>query len=460
MKGWISYKVNLKVLHAGLLLTLLILSFSLSACSGPTFPTGSFSMKSDDIYFVEFSDDGNWTFYVFGTVISSGTYSIQGDEFTFETDSFCDAEDSGKATYIWTWEDGNLTFILKGEDHCEGRRGVLDNVAYVKEPDVEPTQQEDNEEADENDLSAVEVIIPKNADQVTEIDHINTGTVFSVAFSPDGLLLVTGGYQVVKLWDAETKEALNTLEGHKHSVLCLAISPDGRLLASGGWEDSTVRLWDTVSGEDIRTLEAPMNCVNSVAFSPDNRFLAVGSIHNNSLRLWDLENGSQSDMLEVDTFGISSVAFSPDGQVLAAGGYNGVGLWDAFNGELLHKLDAHTNSVAFSPNGTLLATGGADGIVFLWDVENGKQLGTLEGYYVAISTVEFSPDGRLLAAGGDNGIVLWGTDSRAILKTLYGYTPDEPTNKYAPDVSSLAFSPDGRVLVSGGIDGTVLWGIP
>ena len=133
MKRWKSFTVNLKVLRACILIALLLLSFSLSACAGPTFPTGSFSMENDNDHIIEFADDGKFTYYYIGEVYTSGTFSVQGNEFTWETDSVCDAIDSGKATYIWTYENETLRFDLKGEDRCSQRIRALERI-YIKVP--------------------------------------------------------------------------------------------------------------------------------------------------------------------------------------------------------------------------------------------------------------------------------------------------------------------------------------
>ena len=80
-----------------------------------------------------FDDVGSFTFSEDGTVAASGTSSIQANELTWETDSYCDAEVTGKATYTWAFEDGILLFRVKGDEKRAYRFGVRDDVRYHKE---------------------------------------------------------------------------------------------------------------------------------------------------------------------------------------------------------------------------------------------------------------------------------------------------------------------------------------
>jgi WD40 repeat protein len=97
--------------------------------------------------------------------------------------------------------------------------------------------------------------------------------VFSVAFSPDGKLLASGGLDlgpkgVVKLWDVSKRAEITTLREHSNEIDSLAFSPDGELLASGS-TDKTIKLWDVSKRAEITTLKGHSARVYSLSFRLD-----------------------------------------------------------------------------------------------------------------------------------------------------------------------------------------------
>ena len=95
---------------------------------------------------------------------------------------------------------------------------------------------------------------PQKPEMIVQTGH--SSAVVSVAFSPDGKLLASGGADnIVKLWEVATRRVLRTFTGQPKPIDSVAFSPDGKLLASASGLDKTVKLWDvvTATGRELHT---------------------------------------------------------------------------------------------------------------------------------------------------------------------------------------------------------------
>lgn len=286
----------------------------------------------------------------------------------------------------------------------------------------------------------------------------NAEGVLTLAFSPDGKLLIAGHVGgVVSIWNLESEAPPVRLSGHVNNVTSAVVDNSGRFLVSGSL-DNQAKLWDFTTHAELLTLAGHEDAVLGVAISPNGELIATGA-WDNRIWLWDRATGKKLRVLQGHTGGILSLAFSPDGQWLASGSEDRTArLWDVDTGRHVLTFPGHQNdvvSVSFvgGEGHHRLATGDRSGDVRLWDIDGigqREELITLRGHEQPVSVLAFSPDGRLLAtASWDKVILLWDLQTKTLSRLLRGHENS---------VTTVKFSPDGRRLASSSKDGTIrLW---
>lgn len=125
--------------------------------------------------------------------------------------------------------------------------------------------------------------------------------------------------ETLRLWEADSGFEIRRFEGHQSSVQSVAFSPDGRHILSGGY-NHTLILWEAETGRETCRFDGHQNQIRSVAFSPDARRLLSGG-DDNSLRLWDAESGVC--LLTWVLLPDGWAAFTPEGRYKTGGNVKG-----------------------------------------------------------------------------------------------------------------------------------------
>ena len=245
--------------------------------------------------------------------------------------------------------------------------------------------------------------------------------IYSVAFSPDGDYLATGG-DSARLWNITNpaRPALVWADDNTGGVASLDFSPGGRTLAGGDFYQDAF-LWPAVTQDEKITMSPHGNDNFGTViplFSPSGRTFWI--LDGASLRGFSVHSDGRVSALSGTTVTLSknddvlSAAFSPDGHTLAISGVGlGAEIWHlaaaSSRPTLVGSLPVKSSgAVSFSPDGRVLAF--ESDTLSLWNVTDPAQpvlITSLPAQPGELDAVAFSPDGRILAASNGGTAELW-----------------------------------------------------
>lgn len=316
----------------------------------------------------------------------------------------------------------------------------------------------------------------------------NPGTVFALAFRPDGAELIVSGDNGTYRFDGTTGQRLGRLlengprsfgwldgdtllisrpftergaEIVLHSAgsgaevgrwtvggqsnLDIEVSLDGRMVATFGYR-RPIAIYESRTGRPIAQFGEGEGTPERIAFVPGQRQV-VSSSQDEAL-LWNIDTGAV--VRRFPLLGNNEFWMGPAGKLMAGiGGNNSVILWDLASGRRVFELPGHPSWLsagAFSPDGAVFAVAAGEKLVF-WDTANGKRLGEWDLGLRAAQMLVYSRDGsRLAAAGHESRVMVWEVATGKPLVPDIGH-------RSVP--SAMIPLPGGKQLVSAGHDGTV-----
>lgn len=295
----------------------------------------------------------------------------------------------------------------------------------------------------------------------------------TMAFSPDGGWLATGGFGLSRVWELASGRELSRMRhvsslkmaGGQQEIQItdpienLTFSPDGRFLVDNSPRvGRPATVWEAATGRLVARLNHPGGC-RKMAFSPDGRRLATfmgGKIVGYSssdetsalekpfgqrtVKVWDPSTGSQIFELVHDD-AVHDLAFSADGRWMVTSSWdNTARLWESESGREVARLaePAGVSETAFRDQGTRLVTLSLDHNAQIW--EPPPHQGDLLQHDGPVTAVAFSRDGKWLGtASHDRTARLWDTATGRETAKL----------AHTEDVTQLAFNPDSRLLATG-----------
>lgn len=222
--------------------------------------------------------------------------------------------------------------------------------------------------------------------EVTEKRGRSAGKVYCMTVSPDGRRIAVGLHDgSIRLRDTQTgDEVLPTvmMMAHTGRVLFVAFSPDGmRLLSASG--DSTVCIWNSTTGAmALAPLEGHSDEVNCAVFSPDGRRI-VSASDDMTICIWNSDTGNMVlDPLQGHTNGVLSATFAPDGRHIVSASYDQtVRVWNSETGDMvLDPLQGHVSDVyfaIFSADGLHILSCSEDGTILVWDFQTRERVQAL-----------------------------------------------------------------------------------
>ncbi|CAI5712456.1 hypothetical protein KXD40_001672 [Peronospora effusa] len=213
--------------------------------------------------------------------------------------------------------------------------------------------------------------LPKNDVGAEKAKTDKDRCVLALAASSDGKFLASGGRdELVRVWDVEKNELLESFSGHRDAVSSLAFRLRSHSLFSGSF-DRSIKHWNLTEMGYIETLFGHQSEVNALDSLYKERVVSCG--RDRSVRVWKIPEETQL-VFYGNSGSMDCVKMITDEYYVTGGDDGSLSLW--FNGRkkpVCVISNAHNgkwiSSVAVMPRTDLVASGSSDGQIRLWQAD-------------------------------------------------------------------------------------------
>lgn len=294
--------------------------------------------------------------------------------------------------------------------------------AYIQEVLVTPDQQSIVSASDDKSIIIRDIATGEAKEVLLGNTGIgNSGSVYTIAISPDQKWLVAGGWMTasqtdskavgaLRLYDFKTRKIVKLLHQHLNIVNFVTFSKDGKLLLSASY-DNTITIWETTHFTPIQILKGHQKSVREAIFC-QNQVISVSE--DSTIKAWNIKSGQCTKTIHHGSL-VSNIAVSPNEKHVAIGDQSMfVHMYDPkLNFIQRLKLSSSPGDICFSPNNQKLLAGSKshDLICRLFELQDNQhwvekhQLSHFD--YITGSCVFIDNETMAIAGGFDNSIVIW-----------------------------------------------------
>ena len=265
----------------------------------------------------------------------------------------------------------------------------------------------------------------------------HTDPVGSIAFSLDGVLLVSGSMdKTAKLWDVQTGGIVKTFYGHTQGVNSVSISEDSTKIVSSSW-DCKINLWDIQTGGCCYTVKQKWQIKYVTFFPNDSQHLMF--VSDEKAQEWNMEDDHQVGEIK----NVSHIAFSLDRAQFALCSEEKVIVQHLESISEFH-VDEDAAYCCFSADSKLIAAAVGD-IAYVWNItgSNDQPIEMFKGNDEIVALAFASPS--CLISAFDNSVKFWqiGTSSTGFVELDQDLMPYTSISLQAKDNILITINKSG-----------------